>query len=137
MSFNLYADSGLTTLVGASLEAIFAIGGAAAKKTVYLGSTNAAIKLQRQTSPGVNPIQVDIVDANTGGGQPDTAIRLATTEGGLASATPGGTLNLPNTINGGVSNAKAIWLDFTDTGGVVGTFTDLSLALADLYESAI
>lgn len=137
MSFNLYADAGLTTPMGASLEAIFALGGSAAKKTVWLGSQNSAIKLQRQTGPGVNPIQVDIVDSNPGGGQTDLALRLSTTESGLASATPGATLNLPHTINGGVANAQAIWLDFTDVTGLVGSDSALRLDLVNLFESVI
>lgn len=137
MPFALYADSGLTTLVGASLEAIYAIGGAAAKKTVWLGSTDAGQKLQKQSSPGVDAIAVTITDSNTGGGQPATAIRLATTEAGLLTATPGAALSLPHTITGGVANAKAIWLDFTDSGGVVANFTDLGLSIAGLFESAV
>ena len=78
-------------------------------------------------------------DTTTDGGVTWTAVaredtpdelKLALTEAGLASATAGASLDLGDTILGGVGNAVSFWVQQTDPDGVVQLTTQLALDLS-------
>lgn len=102
---------------------------------LYLGSNDGSRKLQAASDPGVDDIILTPTDSNPGSGHEASEIKLATTSGGLAGATPGAALNLGPTINGGA--AQQIWIELTDgTGGGVNS-TELSIEFNPLVELAI
>jgi len=102
----------------------------------WFGSTTSGFKLQAATDPGTDPLELSIADSATGG-HAITAVKLATTSGGLATATAGATLDLSTTqILGGASNAVEIWAQVTDAIGAVAKSTELSLVLTPWVQSA-
>lgn len=134
--FALYHDAALTVPVdGSNPIAVNSL--APQDKQLWLGSPNAGFKLQKLVNPGVDAIVLTPTDANTGSGEPASAVKLATSQAGLASATGGAALTLPHTINGGVGNAYPLWVRVTDAVGVAGTYTDLSLDTGSLAESPV
>lgn len=56
-------------------------------------------------------------------------IKLALTEAGLVSASPGAGLSLGTTILGGVGNAATFWLQQTDPDAAIQTTTQLAIDL--------
>lgn len=140
-TFKFYHDSALTQEItsGNPLTATQDSANllAAVDKTIYLGSTTSANKIQAVSNPGVDAIVVSIVDANSGSGSPATEFKLALTSGGLATATAGASLSLSHTINGGSANAVPIYTRRDSVLGTPGTYTDLSLQTNSVIESPI
>lgn len=64
-----------------------------------------------------------------------TDVRLATTQGGLASATWGAALNLGTSILSGAGNAATVWIEVRDSTHYVQN-TDLVLGTNTVRESA-
>lgn len=124
--FKFFHDSALTEEVTSlnPFEATQGGGLGPVDTVVYLGCTDAGIKIQDSTNPGVDPIQVQAYDSDTGSGAPATEFKFALSSGGLASATAGAALNLSHTINSGVANAVPIHVRRTSAITVVGTYTD-------------
>lgn len=137
LSFKLYTDAGLTTPLVSNLVCAQKADGSSdpVDKVVYLGSTTANRKIEADSNPGVDQIVVSIVDAAPGSGHPATEVKLATTLLGLGSATGGDPLNLGTSILSGVENAVPIYIRVDDTTGVVGTSTELSIAIAAVRET--
>ena len=104
---------------------------------LWFGSTTTAVKAQVTSNPGVTPITLTPTDANSGGGEPATAIKLATTQGGLSSATAGAALSIGATVTSGIANAFPFWIRLTNALSTVGTYTDLTLDSPGLTESAV
>jgi len=134
-ALNLYVDSALTTL--ATLPLVFTQDDAGVnpphQRQFYLGSTDATgTVFEAASSPGLDQIVLSIADAAPGSGQPASAIKLATTSGGLASATGGASLNLGTSINSGVAGAKIVWVQFDDSTGTAATDNNISLAMNTL-----
>lgn len=106
-------------------------------KRIKLGSPAAGRIAKTQTNPGVNHILVSLSDANAGTGEPVSAFRLAMSQAGLASATPGAPLDLGVTqIQSGVANAVAFWIRVDDQTGVAGDYADVSLVCSPLRDDA-
>lgn len=129
--FNFYLDSALTSQV---------TGGnpiAAAQDTLdtlppvdvqlWFGSPDGGLKTTANSNPGVDAISVSIVDSASGSGEPSTAVKLATTQGGLAGATAGAALSLGTQVNSGTANAVSFWARIDDATLAVGAYTDLKL----------
>jgi len=134
-SLNLYLDSGLTTQ--ASLPLVFIQDAAATlpphQRRFYVGSPDATgTSFSAASNPGVDQIVLSIVDSAGGSGQPASAIKLATTAGGLASATGGASLNLGLAIASQPAGAVEVWVQFDDTTAVLGTDTAISLNINEL-----
>jgi hypothetical protein len=107
------------------------------QKQVWFGSTATGTQAQVDADPGVDSIVIDVVDANAGTGQPDTAVKLATSQGGLASATAGASLDTGATaVQSGTANAYTFWIEIDPSVLTAGTYTDLSLATQTLREVA-
>ena len=134
----LYDDAGLTTL--ATLPLAFAqddLGVIPAhERRFYLGNADAGYIFQAASDPGVDPITLSVVDAVPASGQPASAIKLATTQAGLAGAVGGADLELAATLLSGSVNAVQIWVQFDDATAAVATDTDISLALSTLTVTA-
>lgn len=64
-----------------------------------------------------------------------TDVRLATTQGGLASATWGASLNVGTSVLSGAGNAAVVWIEVRDSTHYVQN-TDLQLATNTVRETA-
>lgn len=100
----------------------------------WFGSPDDTKKVQANSAPGVDQITVSVADALPAGGQASTAIRLATTSGGLAGASPGASLSLGVEILGGVANAQEIWVRIRASNHAVAYYDDLSITMNQLTE---
>ena len=134
----LYDDAGLTTL--ATLPLAFTQDDLGVitphQRRFYLGNADAGYTFQAASDPGVDPITLSVVDAVPASGQPASAIKLATTQAGLASATGGADLELAATLLSGSVNAVQIWVQFDDATATVATDNNISLALSTLTVTA-
>ncbi len=133
MAFQFFLDPALTTEAsGFSLLTMLDDGSAVAvPAVVYFGAADAGIVALPASGAAIT---VAPVDSDPAAGLPATAIRLALTEAGLATAAPGNPLALGTEIAGGVAGAVAIWIA-ADTGGAgLGSYTDLSLETSMIAE---
>lgn len=88
-----------------------------------------SVKLQAQSAPGTDPVQIYIVDSSPGSGHEAGDITLALTPGDLAVNTPGAPLNLGVTLTSGVSNALPIYIRAVNTVTTVSSSTELSIRI--------
>lgn len=129
--FNFYRDSALTSQVtggspiAAQQDALDTLPPVDVQ--LWFGSTASALKTRADSNPGVDPIIVSIVDTASGSGEPSTAVKLSTTQGGLAGATPGASLSIGAVINSGTANAMSFWARIDDAVLAVGAYADLKL----------
>lgn len=135
---HVYKDPGLMQPFDDAVDSL----GASAKNggegdgVFYVGDPDDTIKIQADSNPGIDQIAVSITDSAPGSGVEQNHVRLAQTQDGLAGATPGASLNIGTTINGGVINAVPVWYRWANSSGG-GTYTDLTLDLPARVESAI
>lgn len=141
ISFKFYHDAALTEEITAlnPLTATQDVDGVlgAVDKTVYLGSTDAAKKVQVYADPGVDAIVVSIADADAGTGAPASEFKLALSSGGLDAAVAGASLTLSTSISGGVANAVPIYTRRDSALAVAGSYTDVTLTTQNLIESPV
>ena len=133
-TLNLYDDAGLTTPATVPLAFAQDTLGAISphQRRFYLGQPTSGYRFRADSDPGVDAIALSIVDAVPASGQPASAIKLATTQAGLSTATGGAALSLGATLLSGSANAVAIWVQFDDSTAAVATDTNISLALNTL-----
>lgn len=129
MSFQFFADAGLT--VPAS-EIVLSRGETPSELNgvVFFGSNVSGEYLVNKTAPGVDPLQVSIVDS-AGGGVATTDVKIASSYGGLSSATAGASLDLADTIYSGSSNAVAVYVRVSTSLTTPGEYSDVSLQVDD------
>jgi len=138
-TFQFYMDSALTDPYNAGTDYVGPFVGTSFPQdaVIYYGSTDATRKVQADSDPGVDNIVVSLTDAATSSGVETTDFKLATSSGGLASATAGASLDLGVTeITGGVANAVAIHVRCSYSGGIIDD-TDCAIEIVDLVESVI
>lgn len=128
-TFKFYKDSGLVEEFNPVSDVIGPVSNPPQDFVLYFGSTDAANKAVAKTNPGTDPIVVSIVDADPGNDLETTDVKLATTNGGLAGATGGASLDLPATVNGGVGNQVEIHIRVNFAGGGIVRDVDVSLSL--------
>lgn len=130
-TFNFYLDAGLTVPLTSDLLTSQNADGSTGPQDfqIWFGSNAVGKTLRADSNPGVTQLTLSIVDSASGSGQPAAAIKLASTQGGLASATGGAPLNLGTTILSTVGLAVSFWVRVTDATLTVGTYTDLSLTM--------
>lgn len=135
-TFKIYTDAALTTEFTGTLSFTQNVDGSTGRQDVqlWLGSTSAGKTLQAQSNPGVDQIALSVVDSAPASGHPASEVKLALTQGGLAGATGGASLDLGTAIASGVGNAVTFWIGVTDSTGVVGTSTELSVQTNMLRE---
>lgn len=127
-TFKFYKDSGLVNEFVPGTDFIGPITTPPDDSNViWLGSTDATKKLQTDPTPGTTPLEVTIADADVGSDLEATDVKLATTYLGLASATGGVDLTLSHTINGGVGNAVAIYIEVDFAAGGIASDVDVTL----------
>lgn len=128
-TFKLYTNAALTIEFTGSLTATQNVDGTTGRQDfqLWLGSVAVGKVLQAESNPGVDQIALSVVDALPGSGHPASEVKLASAQGGLAGAVGGTPLNLGTAINSGVGNAATFWIGITDSTGVVGTSTELSV----------
>jgi hypothetical protein len=134
-TFKFYTDAGLVTTLSTSLKA----SGSSTDFRLWFGSaeTEDAYKVEADSDPGVDQITISITDSDPGNGHEDTAVKLALTEGGLATAVAGDPLDIGTAVNSGASNAVEVWVRVADTIGSLAVSTELGLTTNTLVESAV
>ena len=135
-TFKIYTDAALTTEFTGTLSFTQNVDGSTGRQDVqlWLGSTSTGKTLQAQSNPGVDQIALSVVDSAPASGHPASEVKLALTQGGLAGATGGDSLNLGTAISSSVGNAVTFWIGVTDSTGVGGTSTELSVQTNMLRE---
>ena len=103
---------------------------------IWFGSATASRKARASSNPGVDQIAVTIADSATGSGEPASAVKLATSQGGLDSATAGASLNIGTQVLSGSGNAVSFWVRIDDATLATGAYTDLSLS-ASIVEDPV
>lgn len=133
-TFAWYADAGLTIPL---TRADFVRGSTLSNvnRVVYFGSPTEGKVLRRQSDPGVDPLQVAIVDANGAAAPAAADVKLASTFAGLDSATPGAPLSIGTVLNSGAVNAVPVFVRFGGSISAPGEYDDLSLQVSDWLES--
>lgn len=139
MAFQFYTDSALTSPQVGNLIAPQKSDGSTGpvQFQLWLGDDDPAWKYQADSNPGTDSIQIDVVDSALGTGNPATDVKVATSQGNLAGATPGAPLILGTEIVGGSVNAQTVWIEVEDSTGTVGTSTELSCRTNDLRKIAV
>ena len=137
MTFAFFADAGLTVPLNSSNPVAFAqlAAGAPVDRIVYFGSADVGKKLQRATDPGVDALEVSVIDTDAGGGLPVTALTLALSSAGLDTATPGDPVSIGATINSGAANSVPVFVRADADSATPATFTDLLLRVAGALET--
>ena len=104
-TYAFFHDSALTSAVGsgnpitALQDTINSL--APVDVQIWFGSATASRKARASSNPGVDQIAVTISDSATGSGEPASAVKLATSQGGLDSATAGASLNIGTQVLSG------------------------------------
>lgn len=134
----VYKDAALTQQFDDAIDQLGAeaLNGSSGDGSLYYGSPNAAIKIQADSDPGVDPINVSIVDASPGSGVEAAHIRLALSQAGLAGATPGAPVSLGDTVLGGVANAVRLWWRWDNSIGGADNI-EISLSIVPVAEVAV
>ncbi len=133
-----FADSGLST-PASRLSVLQATDGSApvVDAVAYLGDPDASREWVAASDPGVDDIVVSLEDSESGASLLPSVFRLATTQGGLATATPGAALTIDTSIIGGTANAATVWLRCDTDTHAAGLFDNLSLAVNPLVAQAV
>lgn len=133
-TFWFYTDAGLVTRLSTALKA----SGASTDFRLWFGSpsTAGAYQAQAESDPGVDQITVTPTDTTPGSGHATTAIKLALTQGGLATATGGAALDIGTVVESGSANAVEVWVRVADVIGSLTTDTTLGLTTNTLVEGA-
>ncbi len=136
MSFNWFADAGLTVPL---TRGDFVRGATPGNvnRVFYFGSPLAGRQLQNVADPGVDPLEVSIVDAAGGSGVAASEVRLASSFAGLATATGGAPLGIGTTILSGAANAVPVFVRLASALTAEGAYDDISLQVADWLESEV
>lgn len=92
------------------------------KQRVFLGSPDGTKNYQAASVPGIDQITVTVVDPNSIPEFLPTHVKLALTEVGLDTATPGDPLNVGTDIAGGAGNGVEVWIQVIDTNLPQGTY---------------
>lgn len=123
-----YNDAGLTSQA-TSIVVTQAVDGSAAPvdRVVYLGSTASGTVFEAASNPGVDNITVSITDSAPGSGVEAAHVKLALTNGGLSSATPGAALSVGTSINSGPGNGVAINLRVDTPALAFGLYAQIAL----------
>jgi len=136
-SLKIYTDAALTTELTGNLLIKQNVDGSTppVETQLWLGSTVVSAIFKASSNPGVDNIELSIADASPGSGHEVAEVKLATTQGGLAAATPGALLSLGLQITGDVANAVPFWVQVDDATAVLGTSTELSVITNDIDET--
>lgn len=135
-TFAWYADAGLTAPL---TRADFVRGSTPSdvNRVAYFGSPAAGRQLQAASDPGVDALQVAIVDASGGTDPAPEDVKLASSYVGLDSAVAGDPLAIGVTILSGAANAVAVYVRFSSDISDAGQYDDLSLRVSGWLETGV
>lgn len=136
MNWDFYADPGATVLL-ATVGLAQATNIGAADHVVYYANPTAGYILQNGAAPGVDPVEISVVDAAAGSGLAESVLTLALSPGDLDTNTPGDPLPLGATLNSGVANVLPIYLRLDAGAAAAGVYTDLLFRVANRLVSAV
>jgi hypothetical protein len=134
-TFKFWTNAALTVALSTSLKA----SGSSTDFRIWFGSAEAedAYKVEADSDPGVDQIEISITDSAPSTGHAASAVKLALTEAGLATATGGVALDIGTSVNSGAANAVEVWVRVADAIGSLATDTTLGLTTNTLIESAV
>jgi hypothetical protein len=134
-TFNFFTDAALTVALSTDLQA----SGSSSDFRLWFGSaaTADAYQVQASSDPGVDQIEISITDSAPGTGHANTAVKLALSESGLATAVAGDPLDIGTSVTSGAANAVEVWVRVTDAIGSLTVSTELGLTTNTLEESAV
>ncbi len=135
MSWNFYADSGCTVLMS-PVDLFQATNVGPADRIVYFANPNAGFILQKGSAPGVDPLELQILDSAPGSGLAASVFTLALSLGDLDTNTPGDPLELGVTLLSGAANALAVFVRLDAGMAAAGVYTELTFRVADQLETA-
>lgn len=133
-TFAWYADAGLTVPLSRG-DFVRGTTPANVNRVVYFGSPVAGKKLQKVSDPGIDALQVSVMDSAGGSGLAAADVKLASSFAGLDGAVGGAALGIGATLLSGPGNAVPV---FVRVGGALtaeGNYDDVSLSVADWLES--
>lgn len=134
-SLKFFSDSGLTTEITSVTINQLADGSTGnVDKLVYLGSNEDSSTFEATSDPGVDDIEISIEDASPGSGVNASNIKLASTLGGLDTATAGDPLVIGSSLDGGVANAEPVYIR-SDTPALASSSTEITLETNDITET--
>jgi len=137
MSIGFFTDSGLSQPATRLNAMAAADGTGSSDHRFYLGGTDATREHVAASDPGVDAIEVSISDGAGGTSLPPSALRLATTQGGLASATPGAPLAVGTSIAGGSAHAVSVWIRVDAPAIDAAIYDNLALTSNALISRAV
>lgn len=137
MALAFFLDAALTQQITTPLVATQADDGSTPEVPfhLWLGDPAAGFTYQADSNPGVDQISIIPTDTTPWSGHETTEIKLATSSGGLTTATPGASLDVGVAMSSGTAGAIEFWASVNDATGVVGTTTELGLKTNDLRKS--
>lgn len=137
MSIGFFQDAGLAQPASWLSATAAADGAGSSDHVFYLGGTDAAREHVAASDPGVDPIEVSISDSAGGTLLLPSALRLATTQVGLSTASPGAPLNVGTAIAGGSAQAVAVWVRVDTPVIDPAIYDNLSLTTNALISRAV
>ncbi len=137
--FNFYTDTALTSLAPSPFQISHNsdLSDNPQDFQFFYGSLVADVKAEANSNPGVDNIVISVDDSDPGNNHEDTEIKLATTQGGLAAATPGASLTVGTEVLSGDANDFELWVRVTNAVTTVSTITELSIATNTVKVSAV
>lgn len=133
-----FTDSGLASPASIAF-ALQASDGTAppADAVYYLGDPDSSRAWRASSDPGVDDITVSIEDSAGGTSLLPAKVRLALSQGGLGSATPGAALDIATEIAGGTSNAVEVWVRVDSDVFAADIYDNLSLSVNSMISVAV
>jgi len=101
----------------------------------YIGTPTSGNQLQDASNPGVDSIEVSIVDSASGSGVEAANIKLALDPADFGTTTAGAALNVATTITHAVPAAVYVQFD-NDVLSGTNESTEISLSVSAMVESA-
>jgi hypothetical protein len=131
VSWQFFADAGKTVPLASLPVAVSTFGGEQ-EGVIYFGSNAEGRLLQAASDPGSDPIEIEVHDADPGGGLAAGAVRLALSAGGLAGASPGDPVTVGTTINS--ASVIAIHYRVTVPAMAEAVYSDVRLRTSNVIE---
>lgn len=105
-----------------------------ADKQIWFMSLSTGRRIKVKANPGVAQISINVHDLGSGGTEPSTAVKLATSQAGLAAATGGAALNIGTQVNSLAANAVTFWCRLTNAVAADSSNTNLELKTNELND---
>ena len=131
MSLAFFLDSGLTVPLQELSVAVAEGAGTEVNRVVYIGDPMPGREYLNAQSPGVDPVQVEVVSA-VPGGISGSDFKLSTTAAGLDAAAQGSAVNIGVSILSGVDNAVPLFVQIRPLALSPGDYAGVSLHVSSM-----